>query len=141
MPDITFDQALGLVIDELTADRCTGHVDVTDGLKQPYGIVHGGVYCSIVETLGSVAGAAWAAGNGFFGAVGVHNSTDFIRSVRDGTIVGVATPIHRGRTQQLWVIDLTRRSDGEQVARGQLRLQNINAEQVAAAEAAAPTGS
>lgn len=132
MPDQLFDDVLGLVIDELDEDHCTGHVDVVDHLKQPYGIVHGGVYCSVVESLASVAAAAWAVGHGFFGAVGVSNSTDFLRSVRGGRILGHATPVHRGRTQQLWSVELTRDSDGVLVARGQVRLQNVTAAQVGA---------
>ena len=59
------------------------------------------------------------------GCVGVNNSTDFLRSVREGVLVGEATPIHRGRTQQLWDVSVTREEDGKLVARGRVRLQNI----------------
>jgi uncharacterized protein (TIGR00369 family) len=59
------------------------------------------------------------------GCVGVSNQTDFLRATRDGVLVGSATPIHRGRTQQLWEVDVVREEDGKLVARGQVRLQNI----------------
>ena len=60
------------------------------------------------------------------GCVGVSNQTDFIRATTEGVLIGLATPIHRGRTQQLWQVAVTREDDGKLVARGQVRLQNIN---------------
>jgi uncharacterized protein (TIGR00369 family) len=89
-------------------------------------VVHGGVYCTLIETLASTGGALWAMENGMAGCVGVSNQTDFIRSTTDGVLVGSATPIHRGRTQQLWQVTVTREGDGKLVARGQVRLQNVN---------------
>jgi uncharacterized protein (TIGR00369 family) len=63
---------------------------------------------------------------GLAGVVGVNNQTDFIRATKDGVLIGEATPIHRGRTQQLWQVTVTREEDGKLVARGQVRLQNID---------------
>jgi acyl-coenzyme A thioesterase PaaI-like protein len=60
------------------------------------------------------------------GAVGLTNKTDFIRATSDGVLIGKATPIHRGRTQQLWQVDITRESDGKLAAQGQVRLQNVS---------------
>jgi 1,4-dihydroxy-2-naphthoyl-CoA hydrolase len=110
---------------EAGPDRAVGHITVAPHHHQPYGIVHGGVYCTMVETLASTGAALWAMDQGMEGCVGVSNSTDFIRATREGELEGVATPIHRGRTQQLWLVDVTRRSDGKLVARGQVRLQNM----------------
>jgi uncharacterized protein (TIGR00369 family) len=62
---------------------------------------------------------------GMAGAVGLSNKTDFLRATTEGALVGRATPIHRGRTQQLWQVDVTRDSDGKLVAQGQVRLQNV----------------
>ena len=56
--------------------------------------------------------------------VGVNNNTDFYRAVRDGPMTSTATPIHRGRRQQVWVVE-TVDADGRMVARGQVRLQNL----------------
>jgi acyl-coenzyme A thioesterase PaaI-like protein len=63
--------------------------------------------------------------NGMAGCVGVSNQTDFIRATTEGVLIGSATPIHRGRTQQLWQVTVTRESDAKLVARGQVRLQNV----------------
>jgi len=89
---------------------------------QPYGIVHGGVYCAAVETAASFGGAAWYGDRGH--VVGVSNQTDFLRAVRAGELTATATPIHRGRTQQLWLVEITD-GDGRLAARGQVRLQNV----------------
>ena len=110
---------------EATVDKAVGRIVVVPHHHQPYGVVHGGVYCTLVETLASTGAALWALDQGMTGCVGVHNSTDFIRSTRDGTLVGEATPIHRGRTQQLWLVDVTREEDGKLMARGQVRLHNL----------------
>ena len=117
-----FVELLGLRFDEVTPDRVVLSWDVTPALHQPYGIVHGGVYASAVETAASIAAAAWLGERGQ--VVGVNNSTDFLRAVREGTLRAVAEPVHRGRLQQLWLVEI--RDESERlVARGQVRLQNI----------------
>jgi 1,4-dihydroxy-2-naphthoyl-CoA hydrolase len=122
LPPGGFVELLGLRFDEVTPDRVAMSWDVTPSLHQPYGIVHGGVYASVVETAASVAGAEWFGERGQ--VVGVNNSTDFLRAVRDGTLHAVAEPVHRGRLQQLWLVEI--RDENERlVARGQVRLQNI----------------
>ena len=116
-----FDELIGLRLDEVTPDGVTARFDVKPELQQPYGIVHGGVLCSVVETVGSVSGAAWSRG----AVVGTSNHTNFLRATRSGTLTARSTPIHRGRTQQLWDVDITDES-GRLVAKGQLRLANID---------------
>ena len=86
--------------------------------------MHGGVYCSMVESLASVSGHVWLSENGGGTVVGVNNNTDFLHAISSGTIAAVSTPIHRGRRQQLWLITITDDND-RVVARGQVRLQNI----------------
>jgi 1,4-dihydroxy-2-naphthoyl-CoA hydrolase len=115
----------GIELGEVSADAATGRIVLDGRHLQPYGVVHGGVYCTLVETLASVGAAFWAVGQGMGGCVGVSNSTDFIKATRDGTLIGEATPVHRGRSQQLWQVTVTREGDGALVARGQVRLQNI----------------
>ncbi|SDY37380.1 uncharacterized domain 1-containing protein [Micromonospora pattaloongensis] len=117
-----FAGALGLEITELSGDRVALRFEVKPHLLQPYGIVHGGVYASAVETAASIAAAVWLGDRGQ--VVGVSNQTDFLRAVRDGELTAVATPLHRGRSQQLWQVEIT---DAEQrlIARGQVRLQNL----------------
>lgn len=123
--DVNFVTHTGIDITEATAGRVVGRVDVEPHHHQPYGLVHGGVYCTLVETLASTGAALWALDQGMAGSVGVSNSTDFLRGTKDGTLVGEATPIHRGRTQQIWQVVVTRLADQKVAARGQVRLQNL----------------
>lgn len=116
----------GLELTDASPDHCEGRIDISDIHHQPYGVVHGGVYCMMVETLASTGAALWAMENGKAGAVGLTNKTDFIRATKEGVLLGRATPIHRGRTQQLWQVDITREGDGKLVAQGQVRLQNVS---------------
>jgi uncharacterized protein (TIGR00369 family) len=126
MPDVTggFVALLGLKFDEVSGDRVAIRWQVRPELHQPYGIQHGGVYCSVVETAASIGGALWLGDKGK--VVGVSNQTDFLRAVRDGELTAVGTPIHRGRSQQLWLVEITDEG-GRLVARGQVRLQNLTA--------------
>ncbi|WP_395311405.1 PaaI family thioesterase [Mycobacterium sp. AMU20-3851] len=121
-----FDRELGLQYLDVTPDGGRAQLIITDKVKQPFGIVHGGVYCSIVESLASVSGHAWLMENGGGTVVGVNNNTDFLRAIKSGVVTAVSTPIHRGRRQQLWLITISD-EDGRTVARGQVRLQNIAA--------------
>ncbi len=119
-----FDRELGLTYLEMTPDGGRAELRITEKLLQPYGIVHGGVYCSIVESLASVSGAVWLTANGGGKVVGVNNSTDFLRAIGSGIVTAASSPIHRGRRQQLWLITITD-ADDRLVARGQVRLQNL----------------
>lgn len=119
-----FDKELGVTYLELGPDGGRAQLTITDKLLQPWGIVHGGVYCSVIEGLASVSGQLWLAENGGGHVVGVNNNTDFLRAISSGTVTAQSTPIHRGRRQQLWVITLTDDKD-RLVARGQVRLQNL----------------
>ena len=117
-----FDKHIGLSITSATPDEVTARLEVRPELLQPYGLLHGGVLCSVVETVGSVAGATWFGERGQ--VVGTSNHTNFLRAVREGVLTARATPIHRGRTQQLWTIDITDEQD-RLVAKGELRLANL----------------
>lgn len=124
MPRAPFDTEIGLTYTELTADGVTAHLDVKPSLHQPMGIVHGGVWCAMVESMASVSAHLWLAENGGGNVVGVNNSTDFLRAITEGTVHGTSEPIHRGRLQQLWLVTI-RDGDERLVARGQVRLQNL----------------
>ena len=120
-----FDAQLGLTFLEVTPDGGRAELTIKDTLLQPWGIVHGGVYCSMVESLASVSAHVWLTSTGSGGTVvGVNNNTDFLRAVSAGTVTAASTPIHRGRRQQLWLITITDEFD-KVVARGQVRLQNM----------------
>jgi 1,4-dihydroxy-2-naphthoyl-CoA hydrolase len=122
-----FTDYLGIEFTELSGDRVVATWDAQPKHHQPYGIVHGGVHCSVVETLASVAASLWRAdADGRPGkVVGVNNNTDFYRAVRDGRLTSTASPVHRGRSQQVWVVE-TLDADGRMVSRGQVRLQNLD---------------
>jgi 1,4-dihydroxy-2-naphthoyl-CoA hydrolase len=114
---------VGIRLDEVSADRVTATWEAGEHLHQPFGIVNGGAHCTVVETLASIAAATWLGERGT--VVGVNNSTDFYRGVSTGTLSSAATPVHRGRSQQVWVVE-THDAEGRLVARGQVRLQNLD---------------
>ena len=122
--DVTngFFALLGLRLDEATPDRVVIRWRCRPDLLQPYGVLHGGVYSSVVETAASIGAAMWFGDRG--GVVGVSNQTDFLRAVRDGELCAVAAPVHRGRSQQLWQVEITDEAE-RLVSRGQVRLQNL----------------
>lgn len=114
------DRLIGLRFDEVTPDGITASFDITPELLQPYGILHGGVLATVVETVGSFSAATWSGG----AVVGTANHTNFLRATRSGRLTVRSTPLHRGRTQQLWDVDITD-EQGRLVAKGQLRLANV----------------
>jgi 1,4-dihydroxy-2-naphthoyl-CoA hydrolase len=117
-----FATSLGLEVDSADGDAVTAHWTVRPDLLQPHGIVHGGVHCSVVETLASLGAAVWLGDRGR--VVGVSNNTDFYRATTEGTLRATARPVHRGRSQQVWVVEIL--DDQERtVSRGQVRLQNL----------------
>jgi 1,4-dihydroxy-2-naphthoyl-CoA hydrolase len=123
-----FTGLVGMEITELGPDRVVLEWKVRPDLHQPYGILHGGVFCTAVETAASYGAALWFGTRG--NVVGVSNQTDFLRAVREGTLTATATPVHRGRLQQLWQVEI-HDHDQRLMARGQVRLQNIeNAERL-----------
>lgn len=114
-----------LEITRVDADRLEATWQAGPELHQPHGIVHGGAYATVVETLASIAASVWLGARGR--VVGVSNSTDFYRAVREADLVSVATPVHRGRSQQVWVVE-THDEQGRLISRGQVRLQNLSVE-------------
>ncbi|HEX6947836.1 MAG TPA: PaaI family thioesterase [Acidimicrobiia bacterium] len=121
----TFVSHTGIELTEASPDRAAGRLEITEDHHQPYGVVHGGVYCTLAETIASTGAAVWAMGQGMAGAVGVSNTTNFLKATTAGVLVAVATPIHRGRSQQLWNVEITREDDGKLVAQSQVRLHNV----------------
>ncbi|MCU1376105.1 MAG: thioesterase superfamily protein [Actinomycetia bacterium] len=117
-----FEQVLGLVPEQVTADEVILRLPLAPTLMQPYGIVHGGVWCAVVETAASLGAEQWWGDRGT--VVGVSNHTNFLRAVREGDVTARATPLHRGRLQQLWTVEVRDR-DERLVARGEVRLQNL----------------
>ena len=118
-----FLHAAGLIFDEITATRVTGHLDLSPDHHTPWGIVHGGVYTTAIESAASV-GASVAVRDQAQVAVGLTNTTHFLRSVTEGRVSVEANALSQGRTQQLWRVDITDEA-GRLIAHGELRLQNL----------------
>jgi uncharacterized protein (TIGR00369 family) len=129
-PPSAFVAASGLQFTTRTGDEVVGHVDAGPQHHTPWGMVHGGVYATLVESACSVGASAAVAGEGRF-SVGLSNHTDFLRAHREGRLDVRAVPVHQGRTGQLWQCDITR-EDGKLVAQGRVRLQNVDREGPAA---------
>jgi uncharacterized protein (TIGR00369 family) len=125
MSDIPgLDGVLGVEHVEASADKVVVRFTIGDEHLQPFGIPHGGIYCAVHESTASVAGQYWLGDRGI--VVGTNNSTDFLRQAKPGdTITTTATPIHRGRSQQLWHLDSVNQ-DGKLIAQGQVRLANLD---------------
>jgi uncharacterized protein (TIGR00369 family) len=114
----------GLVVDDVSTTRVLGHIDLGPDHHTPWGIVHGGVYVTAVESATSI-GASTAVVDRDQVAVGLTNTTHFLRSLAQGRVTVEATALYQGRTHQLWRADITDES-GRLVAHGEVRLQNVD---------------
>jgi 1,4-dihydroxy-2-naphthoyl-CoA hydrolase len=96
-----FDRLYGLELLSCTDTEVSARVSVREELKQPAGLLHGGVYASIAESMASVATALAVHERGDT-AMGLSNSTSFLRPVTEGVVHARATRMHRGRTTWVW---------------------------------------
>ena len=115
--------AAGLRLERVSETEVTGHVDAGLDQHTPWGVVHGGLYATLVESATSI-GASVAVREQAMYAVGLSNHTDFLRAHTEGRLEVRAWAIHQGRTGQVWQCDLAR-PDGKLVAQGRVRLQNV----------------
>ncbi|MBU6283137.1 PaaI family thioesterase [bacterium] len=115
-----FDAEMGFRLLHATGDEVVIEYEIAARHLQPYGIVHGGVHCAIVESACST-GAAFAAMKDRRHVVGLENHTSFIRAARKGKVRATARPLTRGRRSQVWE---ARVEDGEGrlLATGRVRL-------------------
>lgn len=121
-----FMRLLEIEFDERTLTHVSGSIAADERHHQPWGLVHGGLYTTAIETF-ATTGAVEAVKHLGQQAVGVSNYTDFLRPHRAGRLNVTAVAIQQGRTQQLWQVEIRRPEDEKLVARGQVRLQNIEA--------------
>jgi uncharacterized protein (TIGR00369 family) len=101
-----FDRLYGLEFVACSDTEVRARVVVHDELKQPAGLVHGGVYASIAESIASIATGITVLDDGNV-AMGMSNSTNFLRPITTGAIHARATRLHRGRTTWLWDVTFT----------------------------------
>jgi 1,4-dihydroxy-2-naphthoyl-CoA hydrolase len=127
-----FDSLLGLRIEEITPTRVVGRLRIEPRHLQPYGIVHGGVYAAVAETVASmgahVNGLQYDPGNG---AVGLENHTTFLRAAGEGTeVVAEATPLHAGRRTQAWQVSMRDAATGRDLAASRVRLMILKPDSI-----------
>jgi 1,4-dihydroxy-2-naphthoyl-CoA hydrolase len=96
-----FDRLYGLELLSCSDTEVRAQVTVRDELKQPAGLLHGGVYASIAESMASIATALAVREHGET-AVGLANNTSFLRPLTSGVVHALATRLHRGRTTWVW---------------------------------------
>ena len=118
-----FLRVAGLTFDEITATRVSGHLLLGPEHHTPWGIVHGGVYTTAIESAASIGASSAVRDQGQV-AIGLTNTTHFLRSLTAGRVDVEAVTLSQGRTQQLWRVDITDES-GRLIAHGEVRLQNV----------------
>ncbi|HEY1357181.1 MAG TPA: PaaI family thioesterase [Thermoleophilaceae bacterium] len=102
----TMDAAIGFQHLGGEDGQARGRFEISDNVRQPYGIVHGGAYAAAAESLASAATYVAVVGDGML-AMGQSNHTSFLRPVSEGTIHAVGTARHRGRTSWVWEVEFT----------------------------------
>jgi uncharacterized protein (TIGR00369 family) len=111
---------MGIVVTRATSDEVACELTIEDKHRQAYGIVHGGVHAGVIETLASIGAALVALPRGQR-VVGLENNTSFIRAMRAGKLRGLARPVTRGRSSQVWEAWI-RDEEDRLVAQGTVRL-------------------
>lgn len=126
--------AMGIRVVRATSDEVAAEVEIDARHRQAYGIVHGGVYAGLIETVSSIAAALWARRHNQT-VVGLENHTSFLYAVREGKLSVTALPLMRGRRTQVWKANVTD-SQGRVVAEGKVRLLSLDAGATLAGETA-----
>lgn len=102
----TFDALYGLELLETSDELVRARVAVENRVRQPMGLVHGGIFAAMAESLASIATFRAVAAAGSV-AVGLANHTSFMRPILEGHVHGAARPRHRGRTTWVWDVEIT----------------------------------
>jgi uncharacterized protein (TIGR00369 family) len=127
-----WNQSMGLRFVRATPDEVTAEIEIAACHLQAYGIVHGGVYSGMIETVASVGAALWAGVNNQ-AVVGVENHTSFLHAVRQDSLRATARPLMRGRRTQVWQATVTDGAD-RTVAEGRVRFLALEAGSALAGE-------
>lgn len=105
-PPGTLDDVLGFELLELTPERCRARFAVEKRVQQPFGLVHGGAYAALAESMVSISTNLTVMEKGNI-AVGQSNTTQFFRPVTEGQVHAEGKPIHRGRSSWVWDVRFT----------------------------------
>lgn len=119
-----YNNAMGLRFVAASPNRFVAELEIDERHLQPYGLVHGGVYAGMIESLCST-GAALSVWNEGQSTVGLENTTAFLRAVRSGTLRGTARPLARGRRSHVWEAEIKDDRD-RLVASGRVRLMVLD---------------
>lgn len=99
-------ETLGIEVVQLSPDRVVCTMPVDERTRQPFGILHGGASVALAETAASIGTYAQIDQTSEI-SVGMEINANHIRSVKDGKVTAVATPLHKGRTTMVWDIKIT----------------------------------
>jgi 1,4-dihydroxy-2-naphthoyl-CoA hydrolase len=99
----TLGEHIGIEITEIGEDFLRGRMPVDNRTRQPYGLLHGGASVALAETLGSL-GSAFVVDRSKYDCVGLEINANHVRGVREGFVIGTATPVHLGKTTHVWDI-------------------------------------
>src|SRR6266852_2661681 len=116
--------AMSLHFTHATGDKVIAEFEVGPQHLQAYGIVHGGVYSGVIESVASVGAALWARRYNQT-VVGVENQTSFLVATREGRLTATALPLMRGRRTQVWQAKITNEK-GQTVSEGKVRLISLD---------------
>lgn len=97
---------IGMEFTKIGEDYIQGRLKVTEKVRQPFGLLHGGASVALAESLGSI-GANLIIDPSKFHCVGLDINANHLRGVREGYVYGEARPLHIGKTTQVWEIKLT----------------------------------
>jgi uncharacterized protein (TIGR00369 family) len=122
----TLATALGIEVTAATADYLEGRMPVDGRTHQPMGLLHGGASVALAETLGSIAASLRLPDRRKQAAVGLEINANHLKGVRDGWVRGRATPIHVGRSTQVWEIRITHEETGALVCISRITMAVID---------------
>jgi 1,4-dihydroxy-2-naphthoyl-CoA hydrolase len=103
---VTLDKTIGIEFGDMAGDVVTGKFPVSDAVRQPYGIVHGGAYLTLAESITSAATWLGVKDDGML-AMGQEISASLVRPISEGHVHGTATVRRRGRTAWVWEVEIT----------------------------------
>jgi len=122
----TMADALGIELTAVTDDYLEGRMPVDGRTHQPMGLLHGGASVALAETLGSVAAALRLPDRTRQACVGLEINANHLKGVRDGWVRGRATPVHVGRSTQVWEIRISHEETGALVCISRLTMAVID---------------
>lgn len=109
-PFTGLEETLGIELTEAGPDYLKGRMPVDDRTRQPFGRLHGGASVALAETLASIATVA-TVDRTKQTCVGIEINANHLRGVTEGWVVGIARPLHRGRTTNVWEIRIADEAD------------------------------